>query len=285
MPFLDAIRLSTKISYGSKGGPMFSTSIAVVNAGYEARNANWLYPLHKYNISYGVQTAAQMWEVRETFYVARGMADGFRFKDWHDYTSGINNASATALDTHATFSAVSASSTYQLNKQYYVGSSVFTRKITKPRASTVVVAVGSVAYSSTDYSTVASTGRITFVADISVTVSGITQAISTIVSATGHGYVTGDTVYFANVSGTTEMNGNRYTVTSVTPDRLELDVDSTGFTAWASAGDMHTHPQDGEPIQAGYVFDVPVRFNSDFFDVVHDDFDITNTAIEVVELR
>jgi hypothetical protein len=223
--------------------------------------------------------------VREHFYVVRGMADGFRFKDWHDYTSGVNNASATAFDTVCTSSAVYASSTYQLYKQYTKGNSSFTRKITKPLDGTVVVAVGSVAYPATDFTVSTTDGRITFETDVMATVSSISQESSAHVSATAHSYSVGDTVAFTSVTGMTEINGVRGTITSTTTNGFETDISTTSYTAYTDNGTAHTHPIDGEVIQAGYQFDVPVRFNSDFFDVVFDDYDIRNLTIEVVELR
>jgi len=285
MPFLEDPVFPDDISYGSKGGPMFNTSVAIVNSGYETRNANWLYPLHKFNIRYGIKTSEQMYGAREHFYVVRGMADGFRYKDWHDYTSGVNNASATAFDCSVTASAVISTSSYQLYKQYVKGARSFTRKISKPLASTVVVAVSSVLYPSSQVSVLASTGTINFATDVSAIVSAITQAVSSVFTITGHSYLTGETLYIDNALGMTEINGKRITITSTTANTLETDHDTSGYGAYTSSASANTHPQNGEVIQAGFEFDVPVRFNSDIFDTIHDDYDITTTDIEVVEIR
>lgn len=57
------------------------------------------------------------------------------------------------------------------------------------------------------------------------------------VEITDHSYLTGDTVKFASVGGTTELNGNSYTVTKTDDDNFTLDsTDSSDFTAWTSGG-------------------------------------------------
>jgi len=57
------------------------------------------------------------------------------------------------------------------------------------------------------------------------------------VKITSHSFLTGDTVKFASVGGTTELNGNSYTVTKTDDDNFTLDsTDSSDFTAWTSGG-------------------------------------------------
>lgn len=56
-------------------------------------------------------------------------------------------------------------------------------------------------------------------------------------TSASHFLVTGDTVAFADVGGTTELNGNTYTVTRVDADTITLDgTDSANFTAYTSGG-------------------------------------------------
>ena len=59
------------------------------------------------------------------------------------------------------------------------------------------------------------------------------------VEVTGHPFVSGSTVRFAGVVGTTELNGNVYTVTSTGANNITLDgTDSSQFTSYvADAGD------------------------------------------------
>ena len=77
--------------------------------------------------------------------------------------------------------------------------------------------------------------------DTGGTVTGITLSGSNPVSVamTSHDCDTGDRVRFQDVSGTTELNGNWYTITRTDADNFTLDgTDSSNFTAWTSGGTM-----------------------------------------------
>lgn len=80
------VRFPEDISYGSSGGPGFSTSVLDLASGHEQRNINWSLARAKYDASYGIKTREQMEEVVDFFFARRGKAYGFRFKDWMDYT-------------------------------------------------------------------------------------------------------------------------------------------------------------------------------------------------------
>jgi len=70
-----------------------------------------------------------------------------------------------------------------------------------------------------------------------VTITGITQASPAVVTAASHGYSNGDTVIIEDVVGMTEVNGRRFTVAGATTNTFQLSgIDSTGFTAYGSAG-------------------------------------------------
>ena len=70
-------------------------------------------------------------------------------------------------------------------------------------------------------------------------VEGITLTSTDPVSIniTGHGRSTGDSTTFVEVGGTTELNGNTYTITKTDADNFTLDsTSSDNFTAWTSGG-------------------------------------------------
>lgn len=67
-------------------------------------------------------------------------------------------------------------------------------------------------------------------------ITAISQASSAVVTAAGHNIVLGDIVNIADVEGMTEINGGPYNVTLVAVDDITVDVDSTGFTAYTTAG-------------------------------------------------
>ena len=57
------------------------------------------------------------------------------------------------------------------------------------------------------------------------------------ITATGHGFITGDTVIIVNVGGMTELNGKTYVITKVDDNNFTLDdIDSTGYTEYTSGG-------------------------------------------------
>lgn len=69
------------------------------------------------------------------------------------------------------------------------------------------------------------------------TISGATQANPCVVTATGHGYATGDMIQIDSVVGMTQLNGRLYTITKVDDNSFSLDgINATGFTAYSSAG-------------------------------------------------
>lgn len=67
------------------------------------------------------------------------------------------------------------------------------------------------------------------------TITGITQANPAVITALNN-LVVGQTVHISGVVGMTELNGNSYTVTAVSPTTITINVDSTGFGAYVSGG-------------------------------------------------
>lgn len=79
------VRFPEDVSYGSSGGPGFKTAILELSSGHEQRNIEWSLARASYDASYGIKTREQMEDVLDFFYARRGMAYGFRFKDWMDF--------------------------------------------------------------------------------------------------------------------------------------------------------------------------------------------------------
>jgi hypothetical protein len=78
---------------------------------------------------------------------------------------------------------------------------------------------------------------------LSATITAATQADPCSITATAHGFNTGDSVTITGVVGMTELNDNSYTITVVDADTFTLDsTDSTAFTAYTSGG---TATRDG----------------------------------------
>lgn len=121
MPFHE-VRFPTDISWGSRGGPGFNTSVVVLGSGHEQRNVNWEDARCEYDVSYGVKGSTQLSDLISFFRARYGRAYGFRYKDWFDYVS--------SSETCTTIS--SSDGTYQIAKVYESGSTyTFTRELTK----------------------------------------------------------------------------------------------------------------------------------------------------------
>jgi len=164
------VQFPTDVSYGSRGGPGFSTSIVMLDSGAEHRASRWESARHQYDVSYGVKSQSQLAAVK-TFYMARmGAAHGFRFKDWCDFTTASDGISAHAYDDVEIGTGDGTETEFQLVKKYTSGSTTHTRVLTKPVSGTVKVALDDVEATS-GWSVDTTTGFITFTSAPSAAVS------------------------------------------------------------------------------------------------------------------
>jgi uncharacterized protein (TIGR02217 family) len=146
-PFLD-ISFPDAVARGATGGPGFSTNVVTLGSGAERRNIQWADARGEWNISTGIRTRAEMQAVIAHFYIVKGRAYSFRFKDWTDYQA-TDQAMAEVTPT-----------VWQLVKRYNIGGYEHVRTITKPVLGTVAIKVGGspVVPSEIDYLT----GLVTF---------------------------------------------------------------------------------------------------------------------------
>jgi uncharacterized protein (TIGR02217 family) len=128
MSFVEA-QFPADISYGSSGGPEYSTDIVMTYGGHEQRNINWSQARARFNVAHGVKTKAQLDALIAFFRARKGRAIGFRFKDWTDY-----KASGQMLGTGN-----GALTQFQLVKTYASGATEELRIITKPVNGTVKI--------------------------------------------------------------------------------------------------------------------------------------------------
>ena len=70
MPSFHEVQFPCDISYGSSGGPEFSTDVVITHSGYEQRNINWSEARARYNVTHGVKTQSQL-DVLIAFFRAR----------------------------------------------------------------------------------------------------------------------------------------------------------------------------------------------------------------------
>ena len=159
MAFLET-QFPTDISYRSKGGPEYNTSVAGRLSGREVRNANWTYPRHNYDAAYGVRTHANLETLIAFFHVVQGRYQSFRYKDFADYKSSVGKVAIA--DTDQTIGTGDGSTlTFQLTKTYTAGASTKTRIIAKPVSGTTIISVNDISQGS-GWTVDTTTGIVTF---------------------------------------------------------------------------------------------------------------------------
>lgn len=128
---VDAVRLPENVERGAIGGPVFNTALVGLDSGFEQSQVNWAQPRHFWDVGYGVQSKEDFYEVLEFFMARRGRARGFLFKDWSDFelTNQIIGTGDGVEDQ------------FQIVKTYADTVLPFTRTITRPIASSLVVTV------------------------------------------------------------------------------------------------------------------------------------------------
>lgn len=148
------VQFPTNISYGSVGGPGWSTNVVVLRSGAEARNANFTTPRYKFNVKWGVKTSAQIAALVAFFHDRKGKLYSFRYKDWLDYktsTDGGKPGTVTPTDQSlGTLNKTGGAQTFQAVKVYSDSAGSYTRTLTKLVSGTVRLAVGGVEKSSSD---------------------------------------------------------------------------------------------------------------------------------------
>ena len=118
--------------------PEFSTAIVTSGGGHEARNASWAEARTRYDVGPGVRSEADIATLLAFFRARMGPARGFRLRDPFDGSSGgvVPTASDQAIGTGD-----GVAVRFALVKHY----GGMARRITRPVAGSVRVAVGGVA--------------------------------------------------------------------------------------------------------------------------------------------
>ena len=107
------------------------------------------------------------------------------------------------------------------------------------------------------------------------TITGITQANPADVTSTSHGYSNGDEVVITAVVGMTQVNGKRFLVAGVTTNTFQLtdkdgtNVNSTGYTAYSSAGTINKVYEIVTPYTTAQLFDIKFAQSADVMYITH----------------
>lgn len=129
MAYIDSPRFPPELSYGSSGGPEWSTEVTPVESGAEHRNAKWSNARRSFDVAHTLKKVEQLDLLLNFFHIARGKANTFRFKDWTDYSVSHDTGRLVR---------VGSSNKFQLSKVYTAGPHEYVRKITKPIAGLVI---------------------------------------------------------------------------------------------------------------------------------------------------
>lgn len=149
------------ISYGSSGGPGYNTSVITLDSGAEERIQRWSQPRHVYDASSGIKSRADYAQILEFYHARAGAAHSFRWKDWADFTSADNTATAVTNTDQVIGAGDTSTTTFQLVKKYASGTGSTTRTIVLPVSGTVVIALDGVNQTS-GWSVSTTTGIVTF---------------------------------------------------------------------------------------------------------------------------
>lgn len=95
---------------------------------------------------------------------------------------------------------------------------------------------------------------------LTATITGITQAVQAVVTATNT-FTAGEVVYISEVAGMTQINGRYASIVSATASSFTLDLNTTDFSAYTSAGLATASPLS---FQIGQVIATP---DANTFDV------------------
>lgn len=140
------VRFPLQLGFGATGGPAFSTQVVMTASGAEQRNAEWADALLSFDAGIGVRSEADLDVLLNFFRARRGQAYGFRFLDPLD-----NSSAGISEDIAATDELIGVgdgqTTRFALQKHYGIGleGEKQHRRITRPWAETVVVAVNGLA--------------------------------------------------------------------------------------------------------------------------------------------
>ncbi|TGD63953.1 TIGR02217 family protein [Tabrizicola sp. WMC-M-20] len=134
------IRFPANLSFGSVGGPERRTDVVTLVNGFEERNTPWAHSRRRYEAGSGLRTLDDIDALIAFFEARRGKMHGFRWKDWADYKSCVPSLQPTAIDQVIGIGD-GVQTVFALTKTYRSGEQTYTRRITKPVAGTVMVAV------------------------------------------------------------------------------------------------------------------------------------------------
>ena len=134
MQAFDDVDFPLALGQAASVAPAFSTAIVTTAAGVEQRNADWADARLRFDAGPGVRSEADIATLLAFFRARRGAARAFRFRDPFDFGAvdeslGIGDGTITS---------------FPLVKRYGAGGEAQVRRITRPVAASLRVAIGGV---------------------------------------------------------------------------------------------------------------------------------------------
>jgi len=133
MAFLETPRFPDAIAFHAIGGPGFLTTVIPLASGFEQRNGLWQYERGSWDVGQVTKTLTEYAPMSAHFRIVGGKRDGFRFKDWSDFTDAMNQG-AGVLGTLGVGDGTTT--VFQMFKNYTLGSASYQRPIRKPISGT-----------------------------------------------------------------------------------------------------------------------------------------------------
>ncbi|MBB4065721.1 DUF2460 domain-containing protein [Gellertiella hungarica] len=155
------IRFPLRLALGVSGGPSRLTDIVSLSNGREARNQRWANSRRRYDAGSGIRSIADLYTVIEFFEARAGALHGFRFRDPLDFRSCRPEWSPTPLD-QSLGTGDGRTLSFPLVKLYGDRAGSWARRIAKPVAGTVTVAVNGRLAPAADLTVDAVSGTVTF---------------------------------------------------------------------------------------------------------------------------
>ncbi|WP_423396023.1 DUF2460 domain-containing protein [Burkholderia sp. LMG 21824] len=295
-PFLETPRFPDDLARWALGGVNYSTIVIGSTSGRETRNSLWQYGRAQWDLqnverAEGVAGNAYVLQtLRNFFRVCKGQAYGFRMRDFTDYSDEGNGLIGLPLALLAPGAAPSGTGaglpTLQLYKQYIASPLSDYRVIQKPYPGSVTIKRNGVTASGATLDT--TTGLVTFAADSSASITGVSAAASCVLSfsAIPTGAAVGKTVYVTGVTGTagTLLNNAGWSIVGATSTTLTINANTTGLSG--SGGTASMYPQSTDTLTWTGMFDTPCRFATDAFEPVFDPSGLyTFQTLKIVEVR
>lgn len=275
MAFLEE-RMNEQFSFGSGVSEAFAVDIVETVSGNEYRRANHPFPRLQIDLDFNNKTETYILQyIEDLFRRSNGRFGGFRWKHPSHYSTNSNTGTPTYNDQACE---LSSAGVYQAMVWYGTegGSTSTKRRLKKIVASTMLVGIRDdngdptqitqTGVSPIRWTVDENTGLITFAANQTYNITNITQAAQAVITVGANSLAVGDSIHISVVTGMTEINGKRGTITAINSGDITVDINSSAFTAYTSSpvsGVVNTRPQTNETVTCGCQFDIPVRFESD----------------------